>query len=690
MPELSKAIRQYGESFLQTHPSCIKEIVCVFIGGSRLYSDEQLGSSHSAQQKDYDGIVVVNSKHEMYSLVSDKRRRQLILNMAGIEHEEQPDLEIPSVESPLYHEFDAIRIAGYDEAYIKRSIKLLSLEYFNQSKTSLNVLSGKDRRVYTDDTAASVQLSQATTIGGYVILHDQWTYASNENDLVTFGITTDLLLSAACVYGELPYGQDIKRMLTEHYTSALGSFPGVKSFAKSLRFFPSYTEWLRGELAGLCPTSLETDLHHGRKGGKKAFLFGNVFQTRANVVLCNSMYTKRLHIEAARQFDRGEVSRQESHRPQFSNNSTSYIVKTKFPGDIFDIFVKVSEHAQEELKGAKTASRFFPRTAIPCMASSGELLYQFFHGTTQSDVRLSYIRGGRLDASLMEKLLYIELVKAEDTLRSYRSSLSLERRSPHRRYNIQRFFLDRLLNDRRMKDHYGQGMTLGGKALSLDKLLSLRWHINGKLYPSLREAFDEARDTMSPNSTQMSSCPIIFGLGDAHGGNVMVDKSRAKGGTSEVLFIDYEVAGFHPVMVDLAKPFYNDLFYETLYQRLFPDKVNLGLKYRVSVDANMITLDFKPQIDPLTQALLDIKLRYLIKPFSDELQTQGVDLGDYVPLLSTAIFLCATAGISLAYSKQAFLTNFATGFILRGAQNWEEFASRLEELGFKPRAGLAI
>ncbi|KAI1305692.1 hypothetical protein F5Y03DRAFT_406292 [Xylaria venustula] len=610
--------------------------------------------------------------------------------MAGIEHQEQPDLEIPSLASPLYHDFDAIRIAGYDEAYIKRSIKLMSLEYFNQSKTSLNVLSGKDRRVYTDETAASVQLSQATTIGGSVILHDQWIYTSNKSDLVAFGINTDLLLSAACVYGKIPYGQDIKRMLTEHYASASGSFPSVKSFVKSSRFSPSYTKWLHGELAELCPMSLETDLHHGRKGGEKAFLFGNAIQTRANVVLCNSMYTRTLHIEATRRFNRGEISRQEGHQPQFSNNSTSYVVKTKLPGDIFDIFVKVSKYAQDELNGAKTASRFFPRTTIPCLANSGELLYQFFHGTTQSDVRLSYIRGGRRDASLMEKLLYIELVKAEDTLRSYRSSLSLEQSPSDRRYNIQRFFLDRLLNDRRMKDHYGQGMILEGKHCSLDKLLSLRCRINGKLYPSLREAFDEARDTMSPSSTQMSSCPVIFGLGDAHGGNVMVDNSRAKGGTSEVLFIDYEVAGFHPIMVDLAKPFYNDLFYETLYQRLFPDKVSLGLNYRVSLDANTITLDFKPQIDSLTQALLDIKLRYLIKPVSDELQSQGVSLGDYVPLLSTALFLCATAGISLAHSEQAFLSNFATGFILRGARNWEEFASRLEELGFKPRAGLAI
>ncbi|KAI0427083.1 hypothetical protein F5Y09DRAFT_350652 [Xylaria sp. FL1042] len=685
MTESPRALLIYKEAFLQDHPSSITEIACMFIGGSRLYYNQQ-----DSQEGDYEGIVVVNSKHEMYSLVSDKRERQRILNLTGIKHEERTNLYIPPPSSPLYHEFDAIQISGYDEDKTKRTITFLSLEYFAQAKVSLNILSDTDRRVYTDSTASSVKLCQGTTLYGSIILHDQWLYISNEKTFVAFGIITNLLLSAVCIYGENPYGEEIKRMLVKYHASARGSFPSAKSFVESSKFSSSYTKWLDGELTRLRPKNSAVAFNPRPRRGEKVFLFGNTIQTRTNAVLCDSASTRSLQVEAVKQFENGEFSQPKGHDPQFSANSSSYIVKTKPPGTIFDIFVKVSSFAEDELNGAITASRFFPRVTVPWIADSGELLYPFFNGTTVSDIRLSYIRGGRRDAILSEKMLYAELVKAEDTLRVYRSSLSLEKNAPGQRYNIQRFFHDRLLNNRRMREHYGRGMTLGGKTIPFDKLLSLRWRINGKFYPSLREAFDNARDIISPDSAQMSSCPLVFGLGDANGGNVMVNQSNAKGGTSDVLFIDYEVAGFHPIMLDLSKPLYNDIFFETLYQELFPGKVNIDLKYCVSVDMNMITIDFKPQIDSLTQAILDVKLRYLIRPVSDELRSLGVNLEDYLPLLSTGLFISTTLSRNFAGNDQAFLSSFATGLILNGAQSWGELASRLEELGFKPRAGLAI
>ncbi|KAF2971920.1 hypothetical protein GQX73_g1682 [Xylaria multiplex] len=418
---------------------------------------------------------------------------------------------------------------------------------------------------------------------------------------------------------------------------------------------------------------------------ENVFLYGSTVNTLAKISSSDSMYPRKLPEEALRQFEEGLVSRRGGHKPQFSNNSSSYIVTTRCSLNNIDIFVKESPYAEDELQGAKQASRYFSRILIPRMAKSGELLYPFFAGVTQSDVRLSYIQNGRQETAKAESLLYLEHVKAEDTLRNYRSTLSLQKNNPAPRQNIQRFFHDRLLQDRRIHEHYGQGISLGGETVPLDRLLALRWVINDKVYPSLREAFDEALAVISPNSTHMLSCPIAFGLGDAHGGNVMVNE---KGGTNEALFIDYEVAGFHPIMLDLSKPLYNDGFYEILYQRLIPGKVDLGLKYRVDSSTNTIIINLAPRHDSLAQAIMDIKLRYLVKPLCDETQALGVNLEDHVPLLSTALFLCATLGINFANSEQTFLSNFATGLILREARNWKEFASKLEELGFKPRNGL--
>ncbi|KAI0525457.1 hypothetical protein F5B22DRAFT_658295 [Xylaria bambusicola] len=676
MAEFTNALRKYNNSFFRIHPSSIPAIVCVFIGGSRLYAQAQL-------QSDFDGIIVLNSKHEIYTLVADKRNRQCLWNLIGVETEDKVDLCIPSPSSPLYNEFDAIRLSGLDENNIKRTITLLSLEYFTHRKSSLNILSGEDQRVYTD-ISGSAQLCQATTLENAVILHDQWLYASET--VVRFGITTDLLLSAACVYGERPYGQGIKCILAKHYTSVAEASPRAKLFAKSPFFVPSYTKWLDQELAGILPTNFTPSFNRIEVRCDHALLFGDTAQTRANVGLCDSTRATQLSLEAVRLFNKGEFSRRDGHQPQFSNNSSSYIARTKSIDTTFDIFVKQTPFAQDELRGAVIGAEYFPRMSIPWMVSSGELLYRFFPGRTASDVRLSYIRGERKDSFLLEKLLYTELVKAGDTLRAYRSSLSLERNSSAHRCNIQRFFHDRLLENRRVQAHYGHGISLGGQTISLDRLLSLRWLINGTSYPSLYQAYKEASDIISPTSAQILSCPTVFGLGDAHGGNVMIDESSAKGGgTSDILFIDYEVAGFHPVMLDLAKPLYNDLFYEMLYRRLTPSCISLGLKYTLDMETNTVILDMKPQIDNLTQALLDIKLRYLIKPLCDELRFLGANLEDHVPLLSTSLFLCATLGLSLASNEEAFLANFASGLMIQGAQTWRELALRLEELGFQAR-----
>ncbi|KAK5631039.1 hypothetical protein RRF57_006754 [Xylaria bambusicola] len=677
MAEFTNAVRKYKNSFLRIHASFIPAIACVFIGGSRLYAQAQLKS-------DYDGIVVLNSKHEIYNLVDDRRKRQCLWNLIGVETEDKIDLCIPSPSSPLYNEFDAIRVSGYDETNTKRAVTLLSLEYFAHRKTSLNILSSEDRRVYSH-VSGSAQLYQATTLHNATILHDQWLYTSET--VVRFGITTDLLLSAACVYGERPYGLNIKRILTKHYNAVAEASPSAEVFAKSSFFVSSYTKWLNRELDGLLSTNFSPSFNNIEAGSDRALLFGDTAQIRANVGLCDSTRVAQLSLEAVELFNKGEFSRREGHQPQFSQNSSSYIAIAKSADTTFNIFVKQTPFAQDELRGAVIGSEYFLRMSIPCITSSGELLYQFFPGRTASDVRLSYIRGGRRDSFLLEKLLYTELVKTGDTLRAYRSSLSFERNSGVHRYNIQRFFHDRLLNNRRIQAHYGQGITLGGEIISLDRLLSLRWLVNGKPYPSLRQAFREASDITSPTSAQILSCPTVFGLGDAHGGNVMINESSAaKGGTSDILFIDYEVAGFHPVMLDLAKPFYNDLFYEMLYRRLTPNCISLGLKYILDVETNTIILDLKPQIDTLTQALFDIKLRYLVKPLCDEFRSLGANLEDHVPLLSTSLFLCATLGISLASNEEAFLASFASGLIIKGAQTWRELASRLEELGFQPRA----
>ncbi|KAJ8125633.1 hypothetical protein O1611_g8004 [Lasiodiplodia mahajangana] len=686
--DYSRALLDFNWSFLKSDPATIPEIACVFLGGSRLYNPRP-PALQKKSQSDYDCVIVCRSKPDIYSLLSDIRRRQCLLNLLGIEREEEGKFQIPSQGSPLYAEFDGVRVSGFDGDNNKRSCKVVSVECFYNGTTSLNILSSKDRRVYDHPglnyARSMIHLVQSTTFDDFSILHDQWIFTTRLEDrsvLGAFGVTADLILTGLCVYGQQDHGYKIKRILVDHYAVLTGYHPRPDTFTRFPRFSPAFLKNFEAELRELCPDTTSDHLFKpSLKRDKDIFLLGDTAQTGVSGPLNNSLYTRKISEEALAQFNEGRVIKHGNHKPQFSRNSTSYTVTTQAPGDVVDIFVKVTPYANDELNAAKMARRIFPRLFVPRMANSGELLYPLFRGITGSDARLSYIQGERQNMKLVESILHVDLVRAEDTLRTYRNSLSLQQNVPAPRQNIQRFFHDRLVDDKRMREHFGKGITLGGETYSLDQLLSFRWHINGQSIPSLREAFDQARQVIAPDSALMRSCPQVFGLGDSHAANVMFTPSDAKGSPSDVLFIDHEAAGYHPVMLDLAKPFYIDVFFETHYRHLMPGNANRGLRYRVSKSTNTILVELKPRIDALTQAILDIKLRYLLDPLQAEVAKLGVNLEDFVPLLTTALFLCATVGSFP--NHESFIGSFATGLLIRQAQNWEELVLRYGELGLK-------
>ncbi|KAK2601812.1 hypothetical protein QQS21_004595 [Conoideocrella luteorostrata] len=168
---------------------------------------------------------------------------------------------------------------------------------------------------------------------------------------------------------------------------------------------------------------------------------------------------------------------------------------------------------------------------------------------------------GYKERNSAETLLHVELVKAEDMLRAYRNSLQNGRAMEISSPKVHRFFHSRLVGDARHLDFYGTAIHLTGELIPLDKILSMPWIINGESYPSLRQSFDVAPNIMSPSSLQITSPLLAFGMGDAHGGNVMIEPKSQHQGNRTLLYVDYEVAGFHPIMLDLAKPFYNDVFF---------------------------------------------------------------------------------------------------------------------------------
>lgn len=99
------------------------------------------------------------------------------------------------------------------------------------------------------------------------------------------------------------------------------------------------------------------------------------------------------------------------------------------------------------------------------------------------------------------------------------------------------------------------------------------------------------------------------------------------------------------------------------------------------IDEDSINLRFTPQVDDVTQAIFEIKTRYLLQPPCELIQELDGNLERNVTLLSHALLLCATLTRNYSASDPALFMNMATGIVLSTANDWKEFYSCLRSLG---------
>ncbi len=670
--------------------STLPAIITIFFGGSNLYSANAARNRHS----DWDGIIVVRTKLDLFTLVN--HRRLELLALLHIATEEMPELQVPEPISPFWGQFDAVRISGFTETHSKRSVKLLSLEYFWSGKTSLDILSFKDRRIYSADSPGHsmvFRIQQATRLpSGLLILHDQLVYQSRATDCVhghkrssaLFGVTADLIVSGVCLFGNAPFGQEIKSHIMSLYVAATRRRVTTQSFARYTRFPADFVGWLSKELSDLHQLVLPSlglpSCDCSSPPGQHTFLYGTTRTT--DVVAFQDFFARARHVplEVFQVAQQGLVKSQQRSFSAFSSNSSTYhIMVPALEGGGIKLFGKKSQHQLHELAGAATSAVYYPRIHLPRLTASGDLLYPFLDGISQAELRMTFVRGGRSHWPFFEQLLYAELVKAEDTLRAYRTSLvqlQKEEALPSDK-GIHRFFGSRLLDNVRFAEFYHDGFCIKGKAVSMQDFLGLPWKINGIIHPPLQELFSTASEVLHPHSSWMRTCPVAFGLGDAHGANVIIASGTSPDNSRDVVYVDFEVAGFHAVLLDLAKPFYNDIFFEALYADALPPKP--GLVYEVGQD--FIHVSFTPWVDAATQAIFEIKTRYLLQPLCDFVLGMGGDLESHVTLLSNALLVCATLTRNFKDSEAAMFTNLVIGIIMSTASTWKELYSCFQSVG---------
>lgn len=696
MLSLHSRYHDIGRQFIRLdhcpdHPT----IIAVLLGGSSIYS---VGDGQNERSwSDWDGAIIVSTKLAILQLMNEQR--QSLMEMLGIVREECPELRVPDPSSSRWDQFDAVRFAGFDRLEIKRSVKILSLDYFTKPKTSLHILSFKDKRIFEAFGPTGTRfyrVQQASRLeDGLFILHDQWVHAApatvcvhgQEASFAAFGVTTDLLVSGVWLYGHHPYGRLIQSQILASYSALSRQHATIQSFAKSHRFSSEYTSWLNQELSEL---HLLSDLTFKRvrchcSFMQKTFHCGETVTTPSDLFTGSSGQISSLSSQSVELYKQTATSlRFQRPHSVFTSNSTAAEVTlpaNTMGGMATKIFCKHSHHSQQEVEGATNAAAFYPRVQLPRVTSSGELLYPFFEGMTESELRLSFHRSGRSDWHAAETVLYAELAKAEDMLRAYRKCLMgpNECRSETAGQPIHRFFHSRLVQNGRFREFYGDSFHIGGKTLSMAEFLEIHWKVNGAVYPSLGELFHIAINVVHPGSRQSLSCPVVFGLGDAHGANIMIANDVSLDNGREILYVDYEVAGFHPIMLDLAKPLFIDVFFDTLYMDILPEIPET----RYEIEEDFINIQFTPHADDITQAIFDVKQRYLLQPLFELVLSLGGDLEKNVPLLSNALLLCAILTRNYSKTPDIFFRNMATGIVLSQAVDLEGFYSCLRMLGIK-------
>ena len=369
----------------------------------------------------------------------------------------------------------------------------------------------------------------------------------------------------------------------------------------------------------------------------------------------------------------------------FASNSVSGCLRLEKPTDAsgcgVDLYYKIIDEPTAELRGAEAAARYFPLTQQPLCDSERVLWYPIFTGRSQAELRYLYYTEDCDDLSLTHVLLDAELRKAEDTLRAYcksyqayspRSSVSTEQ-------SIHRFSHSRLTsNGTRLQKFYGQGVRIGQTHVPFYELMSLPIRVNDKLHPCLLDTCQEAARMLDPSILPHE--PTVFGLGDAHGGNVMISDEDNAHGHREILYIDYEVAGHHFPLLDLAKPLYNDVFFQTL----MGDGLATPGSFSYAIDSGVLNIHLTDCADDLSKAILEVKKRYLIEPFLLFARSQGHDLAPHVGHLSQALFACAILTKNYTAVPDVLLRSIAIGAVLSQATTFEDLWLKIDSLIGQP------
>lgn len=381
----------------------------------------------------------------------------------------------------------------------------------------------------------------------------------------------------------------------------------------------------------------------------------------------------------------------------FSSNSSGLYADIKIGRNQSwqQVFIKQSTSSLQEAKILARVRQHFPAETIQTILAVDEgnrsVSFKRFHGQTLNQIRLRYHHGQALFPDSSEQLRYrteqwfidLDLRRASDILAAYQHSFSFVSPNSCPGQQIHRFYHERLLHNRRLKEFYGACSFSSpdgnlGCCMRFNELLDIPISINGQSHGTLRHQLDRATQLLDPHRVEgLQSLPNAFGFGDGHGGNIMVYLDIE---SPSLLYVDYEVSGYHTPFLDLANPIYLDGFFNAVYAdpayEWLPSKTyNSDIWIDWAIDKGHLSIQYDFNLGPFWSAIASIKLEYILRPIFEMLEKLAPSQRDIAEeTLACGLFYCAL--LSRNYSKRpdVFYLNLALG--IRLATEMEEVFSQ--------------
>ena len=376
-----------------------------------------------------------------------------------------------------------------------------------------------------------------------------------------------------------------------------------------------------------------------------------------------------------------------SYSPFSSNSNGLHADIMRTIDDVWhNVYIKRTRSALQEVKVLPMVRHYFPEQSVQNILAVDEerkeIFFKRFQGETLSEARLRYHHGQRPFSGHLKDLkpysdewfIDLDLRRASDVLAAYQRSFGCKMSPVHCfEQEIHTFYSRRLRDNRRFFEFYGQSRASFLHAnptgsISLEDFLDTSITIDGRSYGTLRRHFDRATYMLDPERyAGLQSLPCAFGLGDGHGGNVM---TTLYSNQPALLYIDYEVAGYHTPFLDMAKPIYLDGFFDAAYADLLynslPCKSNDGNTWvQWTMEDGHLSLSYGLALEPLWKTLACIKLEYVLRPILEMLEQLAPSKRETAEdILACALFTCALLSRDYSARPDVFYLNVALGIRL--------------------------